>query len=437
MRIRPFIKPLFLDAVSIIFAYLLALFPFLWLDIYFRHGTDLMAPSRVVLLAFAVHIRGLMLFKGYQTESNYPDKVRRVIAGMVTSTLLLLVLTAASILRTHIVIMVAGSLMATFLLIIIRSKEAAIRVAIVVVAIAIMLIPFEIVLRSVFPQPRFSSDLPYYPNIRLDRTIDIGGVKTSHSIYSTNEFGFRGNPPPANWKDAFTIITVGGSTTIDGAQEDHTAYPAILANKLSDAIPNVWVNNAGINGHTTRGNIRVMDEVIRKLKPNLVIIVVGANDLSLSFVEDSLQSVAMGDLKVRRPDILQGTQLGRMAWNFFEVALGNGVPVDKTFVQFTPIPMDTNRATFAPDNPRDALPQLPEYHRNLNKLIDLANEIGTQIVFLTQPSLFDDTPYWAGIETTLNWVRIANVYFSAATNWKLLNVYNQELLAVCPERCIP
>src|SRR5258708_1181577 len=179
MRIRPFIKPLLLDAVSIIFAYLLALFPFLWLDIYFRHGTDLIAPFRVVLVASVVHMSGLILFKGYQTASNYSDKARRVVAGMVASTLLLLALTEAFIFRTHIVIMVAGSLMATFLLIIIRSKEAAIRVAIVFVAIAIMIVPFEFVVRSVFPQPRFSSDLPYYPNIWLDRTIDLSGVKTS------------------------------------------------------------------------------------------------------------------------------------------------------------------------------------------------------------------------------------------------------------------
>jgi len=56
-----------------------------------------------------------------------------------------------------------------------------------------------------------------------------------------------------------------------------------------------------------------------------------------------------------------------------------------------------------------------------------------EVLLLTQPSLFDDTPRWEGVEGSAYFIQNAEVV-SAATWWKLLDLYNQELMSVCAEK---
>lgn len=48
--------------------------------------------------------------------------------------------------------------------------------------------------------------------------------------------------------------------------------------------------------------------------------------------------------------------------------------------------------------------------------------------------LFDDTPYYRGIEGKFNWINTSKYTLSAASYWKLLNIYNQELMKICSEQ---
>lgn len=436
MRVPSFLKSAVLDAIFLFVAYQIAIFPYLWLDIYWRRGASLLSPNKVTLLALAVHLVGLLAARAYQPTASLRARLVRTGVAMLVTTGLLQALNATSLVNTYALIFVVGSSLATIMLMISRSRALLVRIGIAAVVVVVMLIPLEFMLRAVIPQPRFSSDLPYYPHLRQNRTINIIGVKATDNIFSTNAWGFRGEEPPVHWEDRYTIITVGGSTTICAAQDDTMTYPAAMGSALQATDATIWVNNAGIDGHTSRGNLRVMDEVIRYLKPDLVVVLVGANDLTLSLVEDRRANGSPFDLTAKQRDPLQETQIGRMAWNFFEVTLGGAVPVNATFSAITPIPMDASRAALAPAD-RDGLPQLPEYRQNLNRLIDLTEEMGTRIVLLTQPSLFDDTPYWAATEATISWAKPANLYFSGATYWKMLAIYNQETLAICEARGIP
>ena len=436
MRIPRLTKFLFFDAICIFCAYQAAIFPYLWLDIYWRRGASVVSPNKVALIAMAIHVVWLVVAQTYRQPQTYRQQIQRIVISTGVTMLLLMVLNVTALVSTYMPILVGGSVLATLVLIVICSKAMLMRVSISAAVVAVMLIPLEFVLRAVIPQPRFSSDLPYYPNLHLNRTIAITGVKATDNIFSTNNWGFRGEAPPTRWDDRYTIITVGGSTTIDMAQDDAMTYPAIMASRLEANDATIWVNNAGLDGHTSRGNLHVMEEVVRYLKPNLVVVLIGANDLTLSLLEERRTQGTTFDQTTKQRDVLQETQIGRLAWGFFAVMLGNAVPVNTTFTSFTAIPMDASRSALAPAD-RDALPELPEYRQNVNKLIDLAQEMGSKIVFLTQPSLFDDTPYWSGIEANISWAKSDALYFSGATYWKMLTIYNQELLAICQARGVP
>jgi lysophospholipase L1-like esterase len=83
------------------------------------------------------------------------------------------------------------------------------------------------------------------------------------------------------------------------------------------------------------------------------------------------------------------------------------------------------------------LPTLDEYAENIRTIIRLGREQGVQVVFMTQPSLWDDTPYWRGIRESYYWTESDSTMISAATTWRLLEVFNHELISICRREGVP
>ena len=96
--------------------------------------------------------------------------------------------------------------------------------------------------------------------------------------HRTNWLGFRGENPPKNFADYLTIFAVGGSTTHCRNISEGKTWAALLGEKLKKSFPNLWINNAGIDGQTTFGHLILMEDIIVKLRPKVVLFLVGAND---------------------------------------------------------------------------------------------------------------------------------------------------------------
>ena len=69
--------------------------------------------------------------------------------------------------------------------------------------------------------------------------------------HQTNWLGFRGENPPKNFAEYLTIFTVGGSTTHCRNISEGKTWTDLLGEKLKKSFPNLWINNAGIDGQTT------------------------------------------------------------------------------------------------------------------------------------------------------------------------------------------
>src|SRR5215813_566555 len=76
--------------------------------------------------------------------------------------------------------------------------------------------------------------------------------------HTKNSLGFRGHEPPAAFADYLTIVTIGGSTTECFYLSDNQTWPAVLDNLLSNKVSKLWLNNAGLDGHTTFGHLVLM-----------------------------------------------------------------------------------------------------------------------------------------------------------------------------------
>ena len=86
------------------------------------------------------------------------------------------------------------------------------------------------------------------------------------------------------------------------------------------------------------------------------------------------------------------------------------------------------------DLPKDLktlLPSLDEYRANIREIARIGKSLNTRVIFLTQPMLFDDTEYWREILGEFYWIKKTTYTMSAATYWRLLDIYNEELIKTC------
>jgi lysophospholipase L1-like esterase len=76
-------------------------------------------------------------------------------------------------------------------------------------------------------------------------------------------------------------VALGDSYTIGtGLKDEAQNFPSLLAKRLSDEIGiDVALVNLGVNGYTTTDLIREELPVVRRLRPELVTILIGANDV--------------------------------------------------------------------------------------------------------------------------------------------------------------
>lgn len=98
-------------------------------------------------------------------------------------------------------------------------------------------------------------------------------------IHHKNSLGFRGPELPEG-KNTIKIFCVGGSTTECFYLSDGEDWPALLMQKLKKSGKDIWVNNAGLDGHSTFGHQILLRDHLLKFKPDYVIFLTGCNDVA-------------------------------------------------------------------------------------------------------------------------------------------------------------
>ena len=118
---------------------------------------------------------------------------------------------------------------------------------------------------------------------KLDPPIPGLGDVITHKV---NSLGFRGDEPPDNISDYYTILTVGGSTTECSLLSEGQTWTDILGRQLKIKYRNIWINNAGMDGMSTYGHLILLKDYIVDLEPDMILFLVGANDKAKANFED-------------------------------------------------------------------------------------------------------------------------------------------------------
>lgn len=312
-----------------------------------------------------------------------------------------------------------------------RRRPGAPEAALLAASALLGLVLLELLARILAPPNPFTPLLPLRPYVRMEVHVDLPGMSPV-AVHTTNRWGLRGEEPPVDWGAAETLVAVGGSTTHCFYLDDRRTWPHLLGEALRGEHPRIWVGNGGLDGQTTRAHRLFVTEVLSQARPDAALFLVGANDLGLSLSADTLAFGSPFDRSWSDTyAVLARSRALQVAWLRWLAATGRVVVVPTAVHEpFAPRPFAVPE-TLPPGGLSELVPQLPEFRENVRALVEDCRRLGVRPILATQPMLFDDTEPWRRVEGAWSWIRETRTHLSAATHWRLLDLYNRALLEEC------
>jgi hypothetical protein len=250
-------------------------------------------------------------------------------------------------------------------------------------------------------------------------------------VYSRNSLGFRGPELPVPDSGWTKIITVGGSTTACTFLSDSCTWPFLLEKKLRADHPHTWLNNAGIDGHSSFGHILMLRDHVLSIKPDYVLFLMGINDTetneSVVFDEMTEKKIHTRSTKSFIKSLLNYSELGRTLFSFYQVSIAykKGLyhqDIDVKKLVENPLPDSIFTARLNRQNQF-----LKSYRERTDSIITLCRKAGVKPIFLTQPSLFGSyTDSITGVNMTNKWMNNKDAENSLLQE-KILELYNDVL----------
>jgi lysophospholipase L1-like esterase len=320
-----------------------------------------------------------------------------------------------------------------------RLKANTAKIYLFLIGCVLAFIAAEILLRAYNPfQNRVKGNKIILP-VYFHYNFEIANVKRLDKVvnHTKNSLGFRGEESPENFKEHLTIITVGGSTTEGFLQTDGKTWSARLEKKAKESFKHIWLNNAGLDGHSTFGHIVLMEDYISKIKPKVVLFLVGINDL---WIKDSktFDDGLKNDLTLNF-DSIKGflrtasshSEVLSLAYNLYRYS--NKIPypnANSWEVNFEEVKISDIQKYEELEIVDKKLKDFKEkyktnYSLRLKKLIKLSRENNIQPVLITQPAIYGDA---IDDITNVNFgsMRVGKegVRENGSTAWASLEFYN-------------
>ncbi|HET7293231.1 MAG TPA: SGNH/GDSL hydrolase family protein [Vicinamibacteria bacterium] len=280
-------------------------------------------------------------------------------------------------------------------------------------------------------QPNYSQTITNVRNPRLEPVIH----------FSRNSLGFRGPEPPRDFAGSLTILALGGSTTECWFLSDGKDWPAVLGRRLAERFDGVWVNNAGMEGHSTFGHLLLLEQWVVKLRPKVALFLLGINDVEREDLKAGDRALARGGPSSAW-DALVGGAARRSAIVATLVNLGrsrraerlNLTHGDVRLQRLPPLPLkpEYRRNTLLLHEQR----YVPGYRERVLRLVAACRAGGIEPVLVTQPALYGE-----GVDDVTG-VDLARVtvdndpehLLNGSLSWRILELYNDTLRAIGRER---
>lgn len=265
-----------------------------------------------------------------------------------------------------------------------------------VLGLAVAATAAELCLRiyNPFPFRVKNADIVLPLNARYHVTTHADSKLDPEVVHTKNSLGFRGPEPLAENTAALRIVTIGGSTTECFYISDGKTWPDLLLARCRAGIgPGFWLNNAGLDGHSTRGHALLLRKFLGRLKPDVALFLVGINDLDIETragydlaIDRSADLGSRASLAARLRQLALRSELVDTLVNLRRAWFAKRAGLHHAILDFRSLPS-------AADPGRAELPEadrLNAYAERLRELLALSRAQGMTPVLLTQPALYGD-----------------------------------------------
>ena len=207
-------------------------------------------------------------------------------------------------------------------------------------------------------------------------------------VLTKNNLGFRGPEMPNNFNDCFSVITVGGSTTECWCLAEKDSWPFLLGNELEHDFNPVWLNNAGVNGHSSWAHHLLIGKYIKQLHPKVLFMLVGWNDVGrkdLAWADGVEREHNTGVKKfLDKTSALYDLAVNiKRHYRYSEYSETKNYPY---LIKHGHALLITSRQ-YNDSVARAELPLLAAYEKRLDAIIDTCKENGIVPVLITQPGM--------------------------------------------------
>jgi lysophospholipase L1-like esterase len=243
--------------------------------------------------------------------------------------------------------------------------------------------------------------------------------------HTKNSLGFRGPDPPKDFSRRLTIVTIGGSTTECLFLSDGKTWTDEMARRLVQSFPDVWVNNAGLDGQSTYGHLILLRDFIDGLHPRVAVFLIGANDIGLdaSNPYDEALTPPRSAARSVAAFLTDRLELAGLAQNLVRVVrtrdagFGHG-QIDLTTMRHLDHDAANTAATIGQFSA-----SLPSFAARVTAIVDESRRHGIEPVLVTQPWLNGDA-----IDPATG-VNLATIQVRGAANgrlwWQVQELYNE------------
>ena len=329
------------------------------------------------------------------------------------------------------------------------------RISLLLLSTIFILVILEIALR-IREDPKYYINPPNIERILKPSPEYIPGIY-KESVFTTNSLGLRGSEPGG---EPIKILTVGGSTTVCIYLDNTETWPYLLREKLNRYYGKkiVWIGNGAKSGCTTYENALQIKYVVPQYKDiKYIICMSGINDITRWLRKESRPEKLWDNLylifsyypisfykdmnHLASFSLHHGTLIAqriRTIYYYKFLYKTKGRLQDSSGIWM--VKLREERANQLVDIPYYKLITLKNgltaYKSRLKKMLEAANENGSEMIFVTHPALWraDLTPkeeslLWLG-ETIL--IKDGNICFVNSKGMlKLLILFNRALINFC------
>jgi hypothetical protein len=254
-------------------------------------------------------------------------------------------------------------------------------------------------------------------------------------VHKKNSIGFRGpERPEEGTGDLLSIIAIGGSTTECFYLSDGKDWPALTGECLEEEMCGIWVNNAGLDGHSTFGHTILLRDMVAGLSPDVVMFLVGGNDVAREGTGEHVASQVRGKIRFGSPEAFfksaaAYSETVSLCLNLYRYLKAKRMGLPHRNMELETMPHSEDPAVGIQDALlHHAEKYVPGFRDRLKGLIDISRENGIIPVFITQPMLFGE-----GVDPVTG-VDLSTVILDERTTgmagWEILKLYNETIIDV-------